>query len=165
LEEQRRQYEKDVGNKGLIEDNLKKELAIARLIAGLTDVKGSGVMVTLDNTTTGQVTDADILLVINELRASEAQAISVNNHRIISTSEIRKGGNFISVNGRLITRPYEIKAIADPIKLENSLNMVGGVAETLNFYNIRFTIEKNDLIMIPKVDSLVIRTNYLEVVE
>ncbi len=161
LQAQRRQYERDMGDKGLIEQNLKKELSVARLIAGMTDVRGSGIMITLE----GKVTDADILSVVNELRASEAQAIAVNNQRIISTSEVRKGGNTIVVNQRRIARPYEIKAIADPDKLENALEMAGGVFDTLKFYNISYEIEKKDDLFIPKVDSLAIKTNYLEVVE
>jgi uncharacterized protein YlxW (UPF0749 family) len=158
LEEQRRQYERDMGNRGLIEENLKRELQIARLVSGLTNVTGRGIVITL----TGPVTDGDILSVINELRASEAQAISVNGHRIIATSEVRKGGNFIVVNGEQIARPYEIKAIGEPDNLVNALNMVGGVTETLSFYNIRYTIEKKEELYISKVDSRVIKTNYLQ---
>ena len=161
LQAQRRQYERDMGDKGLIEQNLKRELAVARLIAGMTDVRGSGIIITLE----GKVTDADILSVVNELRASEAQAIAVNNQRIISTSEVRKAGNTIVVNQRRIARPYEIKAIADPDNLENALKMAGGVFDTLKFYNISYEVEKKDDLLIPKVDSLAIRTNYLEVVE
>lgn len=165
LEKERLDVERDMGDRGLIENNLKKELAIARLVAGLTDVKGKGIEVELDHTFDGQVTDADILSVINELRASEAQAISVNDYRIVASSEIRKGGNYIIVNGRQVSRPFIIKAIADPDKLENALKMVGGVAETLGFYGIKYTIEKKEEIFIPKVDSTVIRTDYLNVVE
>jgi uncharacterized protein YlxW (UPF0749 family) len=161
LEEQRRQYERDMGNRGLIEENLKRELQVARLVAGLTNVSGRGIVITL----TGPVTDGDILSVINELRATEAQAIAVNGQRIISTSEVRKGGNFIVVNGEQISRPYEIKAIGEPDHLVNALNMVGGVTETLSFYNIRYTIEKNDELFISKVDTRAIKTNHLKEIE
>jgi uncharacterized protein YlxW (UPF0749 family) len=162
LETQKEELEGAYSNTTSVEKTLKKELDYSRMIAGLTDVKGAGIVVTLDNSV-GLVADSDILNIVNELRASGAQAISVNGQRIVAVSEIREAGRYIVINGNKLMPPYYIKAIADPVSLKNALNLVGGIAENFQeMYNIKYSIEMVDEIVIPKVDSSIIKTNYLE---
>jgi uncharacterized protein YlxW (UPF0749 family) len=163
LEKSNKEFENAQGQIDKTAEVINKELERARTIAGLTDVKGKGIIITLENTELGQVDDSDILDVLNELRASDAQAISVNDERIIATSEVRVGGSYILINRKQTVAPFVIKAIADPDKLENSLKMLGGVIEKLNEYQIKVTIIKSDNIVIPKVrdDGSVIKTDML----
>lgn len=72
---------------------IKKELDNALMSAGLTEVTGNGIIVTLDDSTLEEnsdfyvdqndylVHDEDILLVVNELRGAGAEAISINEKR------------------------------------------------------------------------------------
>ena len=83
------------------------------------------------------------------MRAAGSEAISVNNQRLIASSEIRSAGAFISINNANLATPFEIKAIGDPATLENSLKMRGGVIETLQFWGIRVAVEKKDKLLIP----------------
>lgn len=164
LEEQNRKFENAYGDINAIEQSLKSELERARIIAGLTDVKGAGIVVTLDNSEYGMVEAIDILSVINELRASDAQAISINEERIVALTEVREAGRYIVINGRQKMAPFVIKAIAEPANLENALKVVGGVAERLQeLYKINFTIEKRNELIIPKVrdDGTVIKIDLL----
>ena len=81
---------------------LAKQLERAEIMAGLTAVEGSGIIVTLRDSTTQStnttdpnlyvVHDTDILWIINELRDAGAEAIQLNGERIISTTEIRCAG-------------------------------------------------------------------------
>lgn len=151
---------------------LKKALERAEMIAGLRDVRGSGVIITLDNNIEGDdywyVDEGNILNVINELRASDAQAISVNDERIIATSEVREAGRYIMINGKQMLPPFEIKAIADPDKIERSFKILGGVKENLELiYHLKVDIKKSDDIFIPKVrdDGTVIKTDLLKPVD
>lgn len=166
LELQISQLENAKGDINLLERNLKNELDKARLVAGLSDVKGEGIIIRLDNTDVGLVTDTDILNILNELRATDAQAISVNGERIVSVSEVRETTGYIIINGQQMYAPFEIKAIADPVKLENALNILGGVVENLvELYRLNCTIEKKDEIYINKVNSYVYKTDYLNSVD
>lgn len=145
-------------------DNLKKELERAKIIAGLMDVKGKGVIVTIDNGESSTVEDSDILDVINELRASDAQAISVNDERIVATSEVRRAGRYIMVNRRQMLAPFVIKAIAEPDKVERALKMIGGQLEKLEgIYQLKVDVKASDNITIPKVrdDGTVLRYDLL----
>jgi uncharacterized protein YlxW (UPF0749 family) len=163
LEKQNLEFENIRGNDNNTVQILKKELEAARIIAGLTQVKGKGVVITINDSEVVKVEDIDILNVLNELRASDAQAISINDERIIATSEVREAGKYIMVNSRQMLAPFVIKAIADPEKLEHSLKMIGGVIEKLEVYQLEVAVEKSDNIMIPKVrdDGSVIKTDML----
>ncbi|MGE5614879.1 MAG: DUF881 domain-containing protein [Bacillota bacterium] len=147
-----------------IQNNLKK----ARIFAGLETVKGKGVIITLDNHSSFvRVRDYDILDVVNELRASGAQAISVNDERIVAMSEIREAGNYIMINGKQFKAPFTIKAIADPDDLERSLTLIGGVLENLESEMLKVSIKKSDEVVINKFvdDGTTIKTDLLTVVQ
>lgn len=148
-----------------ITEKLKEELKLIKTFAGLYDVKGKGVIITLSMDSANEfsyIRDEDILLLLNELRASDAQAISVNEERIVATSEIREAGSYMMINGRQTLPPYTIKAIGDPDNMDSSLRIIEGVLEHLSLY-MKVKIEKSDNITIRKVrdDGSVIRTNWL----
>lgn len=154
-----------------IDQQLREDLDRARILAGLYDVKGAGIEITLDNLESDiiryDIEERDLITIINELKASGAQAISVNGERIVAMSEIRgTGDDFIIINGRQMIPPFKIKAIAEPEKLENALNILGGISAYFKEYFI-FEIEKKDSIVIPKVrdDGSVLKYNLLEPVK
>lgn len=140
-------------------ENASRELQLAKMGAGLISVQGPGVVVTIDDskrpTKPGEnpnlylIHDDDILKVINELWAAGAEAISINEQRLIASSEIRCAGPTLSVNNTRYSPPYEIAAIGDPQTLGNSLRMRGGVMETLQFWGIQVTVKKQDVVIVP----------------
>ena len=102
------------------------------------------------------VEEGDILDIINELRAIGAQEISVNEERVVATTEVRQVGNYedgtyIVINGVRMKPPFVIKAISDPEKIERSLTMIGGVVEKLEKFGLKISIKQHDNIIIPKV--------------
>lgn len=165
LEKQVSEWVNAKGNIDKIEASIKEELERAKILSGLIGVKGKGVIITLDDGDEySKVSERDLLYLINELRASEAQAISVNEERIIAMSEIKQTGDYIVINGRQLKHPFTVKAIAEPDKLENALKMLGGILETFeDYYGLKVSMEKKDSIIIPKVrdDGSVIKHNLL----
>lgn len=145
--------------KGIPEEAMKKEQDRLKNLAGLTDLKGPGVRVVLDdskqNSKAGEnsnlyiIHDEDVLKVINELKASGAEAIAVNDQRLIATSEVRCVGPTLLVNDVRYSPPYEIIAIGDSKTMDASLKLRGGVAETLKFYGIQIQIHQEKEIEIP----------------
>lgn len=137
---------------------LSKQLERAELLAGLTAVEGSGVIVTLRDsraTNTGGadpnlyvVHDTDILWLINELCDAGAEAIQLNGERIVSTTEIRCAGSTVSVNNNRYAEPFEITAIGDSTNMENALLMRNGVYDTLRSYGIEITIKKSSKVTV-----------------
>jgi len=142
---------------------LKQELNKALQDAGLTNIRGAGVTVVMkDSTQTIEgvtdlnaylVHDEDILKVVNELRSAGAEAIAVNDQRIISMSEIRCAGTTIIINGDRIGAPFVIKAIGDPLLLEGAMAMRGGYVDGLKEWGININVTRETDIVIPKYNK------------
>lgn len=168
LKDENLKYEKLSGNISGETETLKNELERVRMAAGFMAVRGKGLIITLQDTEGEVVMDADLLSVLNELRASDVQAISINGERIVALSEVRKAGRYIMINQKQMVSPFVIKAIAEPDKLEHALIIVGGVIEKLETsYNLNVKIEKSEDLLIPalKDDGLVIKTDLLKPVK
>lgn len=142
------------------QDHLRSQLALFRMHAGLLPVTGPGLEVTLndspaslqpgDNANFLILHDEDLLKVLNELRAAGAEALAINNERILATSGIRCAGPTVVVNRtRRLTPPFVITAVGDPETMLAALEMRGGVLETLQFYNIQASAKKLDKVVIP----------------
>lgn len=144
---------------------LKLELTKAQQDAGLTNVRGAGLTILMEDSLADfgsgidlnnyLVHDEDILKVVNELKSAGAEAISVNNQRIIGMSEIRCAGTTIFINGERIGAPFTIKAIGDPSLLESAMTMRGGNVDILKEWGIRFTITREADIVVPKYNKAV----------
>ena len=149
---------------------LNDEIEDLKILAGQVPVKGSGIIVTLDDTRAIDkiaadagyydpnvyvIHDSDILLIINELKAAGAEAISVNGQRINTLTEVRCVGPVITINGIRLTAPFKISAIGAPDTLASSLKLRGGIVSQIEFSDIDVVIEKSDSIVIPKYEKVV----------
>ena len=149
---------------------IKKELDDAGIIAGLVDVKGEGLKITLDDTRAiNQIAidaggydpnvfvihDTDLLMVINELFAAGAEAISINGQRIVTRTEIRCVGPVVSINGARYSAPFEILAIGDADILEGSMKLRGGIIDSLKQASIDVTMEKMEEVVVPKYEKVI----------
>lgn len=133
------------------------------LLAGTTEVEGAGIEVVLDDSKIPKkanenpnlyiIHDEDLLRVLNELRAAGAEAISLNDQRIVAMSEVRCAGPTVSVNNVRSAPPYVIKAIGAPKTLTSALRLRGGVVETFEFWGIQVKIKSADKVHIPALKA------------
>lgn len=155
--------------------DLQEELQNANMAAGLISVEGPGVIITLDdsirnlqpgeNPNNTLVHDKDILTLVNELRSSGAESISVNGQRLTALSEIRCAGTTILVNWNKIGPPFVIKATGDPDMLESGLSIRGGRMEILKALGIQANIQKSENVEIPGYNGLLMNFKYTVPVE
>jgi len=153
---------------------LKKELNNALRDAGLKDVRGQGIIMTVEdsileagadaNLNNYLVHDEDLLNLVNELKVSGAEAISINDKRIVTTSAIRCAGTTILVNEERIAPPFVIKAIGDAAVLESAITMRGSYVDILKGWGIRFNITKESDIFIPRYDKS-IQSQFVTIVD
>ncbi|HET6967137.1 MAG TPA: DUF881 domain-containing protein [Ornithinibacter sp.] len=108
------------------------ELAAA---AGRTPVQGPAVQVRLDDAKLlgGDVPagadpddyvihQQDVQAVVNALWAGGAEAMMLQDQRVISTSAVRCVGNTLILQGRVYSPPYVITAIGDTAALQSALD-------------------------------------------
>jgi len=142
---------------------LSEQLQKAELLAGMTAVEGPGVKVTMNDSKEASdknpenyiIHDDDIRKIINELYAAGAEAISINDDRLISTSAIRCIGPVVIVNNNRYSPPFVIKAIGNPETLIAALNQREGVVDILrSLWKIEIDVKKEDIIKIPRFNGV-----------
>lgn len=157
------QIESATKNNSELEES-KNQINDGNKMIGLTEVTGPGITITLAdsdidstsvlNSSDLLIHDIDLLKVVNELKNAGAEAISINNQRVILTTPIICGGNIININGEKIGSPFEIKAIGSPEALAN-LSRPGGWLSKLEERGIKVsTPKKSNSITIPKYSGV-----------
>lgn len=165
LENIRKEATKNNGELEEAENQIKQ----ANKINGTTEVTGPGVIVTLtDGKSISNTLNPSILLVhyldivsvVNELKNAGAEAISVNDQRIVNTTGIVCSGNIIDINGEKVGAPFKIKAIGLPEYLAN-ISRPGGYLERMKDEGVEVELEKSNHIAIPKYTG-VLKYKYLK---
>lgn len=150
LEKYKETQESEAESSKLIE----KELSQVNMYLGNTGVQGKGIVITLkdmNNEEVEPISAEDLLIIVDYLKLAGAEAISINEERIINMSDIVYVNNsIIYVNQQRILAPYVIKAIGDSTKLESTLLGNGGYVELLKNIGFNVNIEKNNKVSIPK---------------
>lgn len=118
---------------------VEKELELTNMYLGKTDVQGEGIEITLKNVEgIPEISSEDLLIVVENLKLAGAEAISINEERIINMSDITDiGGTMIKVDEQRIMNPYIIRAIGNPTNLESTLLGNSGYVEILKKYRNR----------------------------
>ena len=114
---------------------LNERLQEAKVFAGLTEVEGPGLVVTLRDSTKPPesfvqeqiIHDGDVLRIVNELWNAGAEAIAVNGQRVVMTTSIRCVGSTILVNNTPVASPIAIRALGDAATMQGALNLPAGV--------------------------------------
>ncbi|MFC9837606.1 DUF881 domain-containing protein [Rhodococcus sp. NPDC127530] len=121
--------------------------------AGLTPMTGPGVTVTLTDAPRDAdgkypvdaspddlvVHQQDVQSVLNALWVGGAEAISMQDQRIVNTSAPRCIGNTLLLHGRTYSPPYVMSAIGDPARLEAALANEPGI-RVFKQYATRFKL-------------------------
>lgn len=155
-------------------EQLENEIKEGNKILGLSEVTGNGIVITVDDSISLNVYDdpnsllvhdIDLINIVNELKSVGAEAISINNQRIVTTSAIECDGNVVLINGEKIAAPFVIKAIGFPESLKG-VNMLGSYVYNLKYdRHLEVKTETSDSlkqkITIPKYTG-VIKFEYAE---
>ena len=123
--------------------------------AGTVALQGKGLLVKLsdserdpkDPSESGayRIHDTDIQLVVNALFAAGAEAVAVNDSRLVATSPIRAAGDTIVVNFRPIAPPYRIVAIgADRGRFEDS-TIAARFRRWTRLFGLGFSVSQRDV--------------------
>lgn len=156
------EYKSNASTNDSLIASMTEELNAASVLAGLVDLKGEGVVVTIHDSTSnspeftaeaGLVHDTDLVAIVTELKAAGAEAISINGQRIIATTPIRCVGPTIQINSVKVAAPYYIKAIGNSQYLESALNIKGGIVTSLRRYGLTIEITRQNDIKIDKYDG------------
>ncbi len=159
LEVKIKQFEMGEVDKSKYAENLYNETMKYRMLAGYLDLEGPGIIVEISDPPIDYefgygysiIDELELVLqVISVLNASDAEAISINEHRYTSFTEIEKAGDHIVINGVSTDAPIVIKAIGKSDTLESALNIKGGIVSLLRSYDYLVQVYQEKNVIIPK---------------
>ena len=150
-------------------NTLNSEYKQSLKLLGLTDVQGQGIIITLTDTELGTYRSEDLRSLVNELKYAGAEAISINNNRIVNLTDIvTLNDSFIVLYGGSVrlTSPYVVKAIGDRKYLSSTLNTKStGFVDLMRSNELEIKVEEVEKVEIKKYEKAY-STGYMsEVVE
>ncbi len=135
---------------------LQKELQETEDLLGKNSVTGEGIIITISNSGTSKINAEDLLELVNILRNAGAEAISINEQRIVYDSyivDINEKGH-ITIKGVPEVAPFTIKAIGNPTYLESSVaQKTSGYIDTQIAEGKQVTLERASNITIAAHNS------------
>jgi uncharacterized protein YlxW (UPF0749 family) len=75
------------------------------------------------------VHQGDVQAVVNAMWAGGAEAMSIMDVRVISTSAVRCVGNTLLLHGQVFSPPFKITAIGEPTAMHRALESANGVQQ------------------------------------
>lgn len=146
MQEYQEEYKSDEKTQILLETELKS----LQMLLGETNLTGEGITMTIseENIKEDRIYYEDLLNIVNSLKAAGAEAISINDNRIINRTDIVEVNGFIKVNSKNTKAPYTIKAIGNQTYLESALLGVGGYVDELKKWGFDVEIERNENVQI-----------------
>lgn len=141
---------------------LQSELDNANKLLGLTELTGEGIILTVkdgDTLTKKEsaleeskmlIHDQDLIELVNELKNSGAEAISINEQRIVYNTAITCSGAIITINGVRLSSPFEIKAIGNTASLKGGITRIGSYLSRMEDEGIIASLEESNSVQIAK---------------
>lgn len=144
---------------------LTQSLQEYNLLLGNSELIGKGLIITLNDgdssiikgfATDYIVHDGDLLEVVNALKNAGAEAISINDQRIVTNTAISCSGNVITINGEKVGAPFVINAIGSTSQLYGAVTIPGGYIEILEDAGVQVKIEQieKENVVVPKYEGI-----------
>ena len=117
------------------------------VLAGTVAAEGEGIVLRMDDRL--GVVEADMLLdAVQELRAAGAEAIQINQVRVVAETYFVDENGGVVVDGQRLRAPYELRAIGRPRDLEPALNIPGGVVQSLENLQVAVTVDRPEKVTV-----------------
>ena len=139
--------------------SLTEDLAKLRSAAALTGVRGPGVSVTITDSRRplrpGEdpnlvlIHYSDVRAVVNMLWAAGAEAVAVNDERIMATTGLSCVGTTILCNTRRMAPPYRIVAVGNTDAMMVAAQARGGILDQLRAFEFPVTVTPGTDLLVP----------------
>jgi uncharacterized protein YlxW (UPF0749 family) len=127
--------------------------------AGTTALHGPGLEIKLsdsdrsapspDEAGAYRIHDEDLQLVVNALFAAGAEAVAINDNRVVVTTPIRAAGDTIVVNFRPLSPPYRVAAIgADRVRFDEA-EIATRFRRWTDLFGLGFSVRRVDDVTVP----------------
>ncbi|MFD8600185.1 DUF881 domain-containing protein [Kitasatospora sp. NPDC059646] len=149
LEQSLAQLENSSNQAKEAQEQTRRKAAELGVLAGTEKATGPGIVLTIDDPQ-GQV-KADMLLdTLQELRAAGAEAIQINDVRVVAGTYFtdNASGGGVRIDGKNVSQPFRFTVVGNPQDLTPALNIPGGVVRSLEKQQARATIAQQQKVVV-----------------
>ncbi|MDR2295296.1 MAG: DUF881 domain-containing protein [Clostridiales Family XIII bacterium] len=174
IEERLARIEKENAEDDTLVAGLVADLDRYKMAAGVLDVKGPGLILTIEDPPPIEGAEADVygdimthfdlmLSLVNRLKEAGAEAISINGNRLVNLTEMVLAGENVNINSNPTASPYTLLVIGDPDTMESAITIKFGIVSTMrDMYNLRVSIEKSQEITVARYNGSVTNFRYAQ---
>lgn len=108
------------GDSSEVDPALREEGQRLRIVQGLVPVHGPGVVITVQ----ASLSRLDLEDTANNLRTAGAEAIEINDHRIVTGTVIRQDGSTITIDGGQVSGPWVFLVVGDQERLSAAADVM-----------------------------------------
>ncbi|NNM45016.1 DUF881 domain-containing protein [Knoellia koreensis] len=123
------------------------------ILTGTSPAKGPGIVITITDPD-NKVTGARLLDALQELRDAGAEAVQINDVRVVADTWFDDVDGGIEVSGRRISAPYTIRAIGDSATMASAMDIPGGVTESIRRDGANSTTRQSETVEITALHSV-----------
>jgi len=131
----------------LAEDGARREIEALGVLSGDLPAHGPGVTLTI--TGDDEPGFERLLDVVQEARDAGAEAISINDIRIVAETWFGSSRGLPTIEGKAVRIPITMVAIGDPKTLAGGLGIPGGAVERLQAEGFEAVVEGLDEVSVP----------------
>lgn len=129
--------------------SLRRRLNELRILAGTVPVEGQGVRMTVEDPQ-AQVTQELLVDVVQELRDAGAEAIAVNDIRLVASSAFTTRNGRLVLDGAPLDAPIAVAAIGPSDTISKALAIPGGAIDSLQSRSdVTVRVESLELLTVP----------------
>ncbi len=130
---------------------------VRKIQAGVVPVIGEGVEIRIVDSA-AQLPAQFLVTLIQELRNAAAEAIEINDVRVVTRTSIIQHDGISYVDGTEISSPFTVRAIGDSAMMQVALEMPGGILATIRSRGPSTNLTQDDSVTIRSVAELPIFT-------
>ncbi len=143
------EYETSAEAEELALRSLERRYDDLRVLIGAVTAEGEGVIFTIDDP--GRLVTQDLLVdTVQELRDAGAEAIAVNDQRLVTSSAFSTRNERLLLDRRPLQPPYRVAAIGPADTMEVALGIPGGAIDALQVLpEVTAEVEKRSELTVP----------------
>lgn len=123
-----------------------------QVLSGTVPATGPGIVLRISDPQQ-RITGFLLLDALQELRDAGAEAVEINDVRVVASTFFTDVDGGVTVSGRAVQAPYVVYAIGDPPTMAAAMDIPGGVRESVRLLNAEATVEQRDSLDITSVHT------------
>lgn len=143
------EFETSAEREELARRSLQRRLDDLRVLTGVVPVEGEGVILTIQDPQL-EVTQDAFVDVVQEFRDAGAEAIAIDDVRLVVNSAFTTRNDRVLVDRTLLEPPYRVVAVGPAATIATALGIPGGAIDSLHlFAGVVATVETRQDLTLP----------------